>query len=74
MVLGIDSCSRMKSRKERYGSLVFVGVFSSGVKGGEPPTLHSQRLGGPKTRRETVYLPVVDVGGGIRQTDSVLHI
>ena len=25
--------------KERYGSLVFVRVLLSGVKGGEPPTL-----------------------------------
>ena len=26
-------------RASKYGSLVFVGVFSSGMKGGEPPVV-----------------------------------
>jgi len=66
----------MKSRKLKYGSLVFVGVFSSGVNGGEPPTLHSRRLRNWERVEEKlrVCLPVVGVGGRIRQTDGVLYV
>ena len=38
-VWGIVEELRMKFSQSRYGSLVFVGVFESGMKGGEPPVL-----------------------------------
>jgi hypothetical protein len=39
IVCGIDVPFNIKSSQSKYGSFVFVGVFESGVKGGEPPVL-----------------------------------
>lgn len=43
MVCGMVVWFSMKFTQFRYGSLVFVGVWESGVKGGDPPVLKTDQ-------------------------------
>ena len=55
-VWGIVEELRMKFSQSRYGSLVFVGVFESGMKGGEPPVLDEKQNVKPFVRPNSFCL------------------